>query len=202
MKAIQAFVATLFFVVALLAAYTIHVRWFEVNVVLYSAIEDACIATALLSLLLLLWRGFAAFSGLEKAQLILIWLLLGYIFAISIPTVIDRSLSFYILEKLQQRGGGIQLSRINDVFTQEYLPEHHLMDVRMTEQVESGTVTIRNGCVQLTERGRELAQFSRYFRQNFLPKHRLIMGTYTDALTDPFRHSVATPDYTCGSGKD
>ena len=28
---------------------------------------------------------------------------MGYVIAISLPTVIDRSLSFYILEKLQQR---------------------------------------------------------------------------------------------------
>lgn len=29
------------------------------------------------------------------------WLLAGYAFAISIPTVFDRCLSFYILEKIQ-----------------------------------------------------------------------------------------------------
>ena len=49
--------------------------------------------------------------------MLLVWLLLGYILAISVPTVLDRSLSFYILEKLQQRGGGIQQSRFNEVFT-------------------------------------------------------------------------------------
>lgn len=41
--------------------------------------------------------------------------LLAYGFAISVPTVIDRSLSMYILEKLQQRGGGIQLAAFDTV---------------------------------------------------------------------------------------
>ena len=49
-----------------------------------------------------------------------------------------------------------------------------------------GTVTISKGCVKLTARGERLASFSRYFRQHLLPRQRLLMGTYTDRLTDPF----------------
>ena len=71
------------------------------------------------------------------------------------------------------------------------------MDVRLTEQQQSGTIVVENGCVKLTDRGRELARFSRFFRQHFLPKQRLLMGTYSDALTDPFRNSEAAPDYGC-----
>lgn len=113
------------------------------------------------------------------------------------PTVIDRSLSFYILEKIQQRGGGIQLDSFEQVFTQEYLKEHRLVDVRLTEQQSSGTIMIQDGCVKLTERGKRLASFSRYFRQNFLPKQRLLMGEYTDDLTDPFRNSEKLFNYEC-----
>jgi hypothetical protein len=111
--------------------------------------------------------------------------------------VIDRSLSFYILEKIQQRGGGIRLDRMEDVFTREYVKEHRLVDVRLTEQQESGTIVIANGCVKLTERGVRLAAFSRYFRTHFLPKQRLLMGEYSDDLTDPFRHSEAMSDCGC-----
>jgi hypothetical protein len=83
------------------------------------------------------------------------------------------------------------------VFTQEYMVEHHLVDVRLTEQLESGTIRIDKGCVLLTERGQRLARFSRWFRANMLPRQRLLMGQYTDALTDPFRNSDARTDYTC-----
>jgi hypothetical protein len=127
----------------------------------------------------------------------LIWLLAGYAFAISVPTVIDRSLSFYILEKIQQRGGGIKLDSFEQVFTQEYVKEHRLVDVRLTEQLESGTIQINNGCVKLTEKGNRLASFSRAFRQNLLPKQRLLMGKYSDDLTNPFRNSLSESDYTC-----
>jgi hypothetical protein len=129
--------------------------------------------------------------------LIIIWLLLGYAIAISIPTVIDRSLSFYILEKIQQRGGGIRQDAFERIFTQEYIGEHRLIDVRLTEQLESGTVEIKNGCVFLTSKGYIVASFGRYFRTHWLPRKRLLMGEYSDDLTDPFKNSVSNYEYTC-----
>jgi hypothetical protein len=130
------------------------------------------------------------------------WGLSGYAFAISVPTIIDRSLSFYMLEKIQQRGGGLRQDRFEQVFTQEYAREHQLVAVRLTEQVASGTVSIEGDCVRLTERGQRLADFSRFFRRHFLPRQRLLMGRYTDALVDPFRGGGSS-DGSCGgtSGK-
>lgn len=184
------------YVVVLLAAYVIHMRYFAVDVVFYAAIGDAFIALAITGLLLLL-PCFRALSGLEKSLLCIIWLLGGYSFAISVPTVIDRSLSFYILEKLEQRGGGIRQSAFQDVFTKEYMVEHRLVDVRLTEQESSGTVEIVNGCVRLTEKGERIAALSRFYRKNLLPKRRLLLGVYSDDLTDPFRHSLQNVDYRC-----
>ncbi len=199
MKFIRALTASLFFVAVLLAVYHAHITYFKVNVVFYSAILDAVLAAGVAGAVLFGMRYFRALGGFEKAQLVVIWLLGGYAFAISVPTVIDRSLSFYILEKLQQRGGGIQQAAFEAVFTQEYMKEHRLVDVRLTEQLASGTIVIRNGCVLLTPKGRDLATFSRYFRLHWLPKQRLLMGQYNDDLTDPFRASGPAPSYTCGS---
>ena len=197
-KFLKSALASLFFVACLLLSYWGWMRWGRVNVVFYSAIGCAVFATVVAAVPVLRARAFASFSALEKTQLLLIWLLAGYAFAISVPTVIDRSLSFYLLEKLQQRGGGIREDAFKDVFTKEYLVEHRLVDVRLTEQLESGTIRIHDGCVVLTERGQRLAHFSRWFRANMLPRQRLLMGQYSDDLTDPFRHSAAPPaDYTC-----
>ncbi|MCF3501743.1 hypothetical protein GUL02_15185 [Stenotrophomonas maltophilia] len=187
---------TAVYVVVLLAVYVIHMRYFAVDVVFYAAIGDAFIALVITGLLLLL-PCFRALSGLEKSLLCIIWLLGGYSFAISVPTVIDRSLSFYILEKLEQRGGGIRQSAFQDVFIKEYMVEHRLVDVRLTEQESSGTVEIVNGCVRLTEKGERIAALSRFYRKNLLPKRRLLLGVYSDDLTDPFRHSLQNVDYRC-----
>lgn len=189
--------ASMSYVILLLLIYMAHVRFFKVDVVLYSAIFDALLATAIGGIFLAALNFFSVFSWFEKIQTMFVWLLLGYIFAISVPTVIDRSLSFYILEKLQQRGGGIKLSSFEDVFVKEYMPEHRLVDVRITEQQQSGTIQVKNGCVLLTERGQTLATLSRYFRNHFLPKQRLLMGEYSSDLTNPFRNSSENPDYLC-----
>jgi hypothetical protein len=103
----------------------------------------------------------------------------------------------YILEKLQQRGGGIRLNGFEDIFRTEYVKEHRLFDVRLTEQLESGTVMIVDGCVKLTRKGEILATVTRFIRLNILPKKRLLMGAYSDALTDPFRSDEKAHDYAC-----
>ena len=197
MKYLKLLLATAVYALLLLGIYVLHVRYIPVNVVFYSAILDAVIATFLARFLIATIRWFKVFTRFETLQLCCIWLLLGYSFAISVPTVIDRSLSFYILEKLQQRGGGIRQDAFDQVFTQEYVKEHRLVDVRLTEQQQSGTIEIKEGCVKLTEWGQTIASGSRYFRAHFLPKQRLLMGQYSDELTDPFRNSVERSDYQC-----
>lgn len=196
-KLCRAALATLFFMLVLVLVYVVHARYFAVDVVLYDAMLDGVIACTLAAVVLFGLRWFAPLNGFEKLQLCVIWLLGAYAFAISVPTVIDRSLSFYILEKLQQRGGGIQLERFADVFVLEYLPEHRLVQIRLTEQLASGTIVIDGECVRLTERGQRLAGFSRYVRKHFLPRQRLLMGGYSDALIDPFRNGRPSPGYEC-----
>ena len=197
MKYVKFLLASALYVVVLLAAYVIHVQFFRVNVVFYSSIADSVIATVLTIAIVSGVRWLRDFSTFEKTLLACIWLLLGYGFAISVPTVIDRSLSFYTLEKLQQRGGGIKLSAFEGVYAKEYMKEHRLVDVRLTEQQQSGTIVIQDGCVKLTPWGDRLATASRYFRANFLPKERLLMGQYSSDLTNPFRASDANVDYQC-----
>lgn len=197
MKIVYSLLATILFLFVLFTVYCIHVYFFRVNVVFYSSVLDVIISVALSCLLSLICSSFVILGKFEKFQLVLIWILVGYCFSISVPTVIDRSLSFYILEKLQQRGGGIKHDKFEDVFTKEYVKEHRLVDVRLTEQLESGTITIHDGCVRLTKKGEHIATFGRFFRRNLLPKKRLLMGGYTDELTDPFKQSVETPDYIC-----
>lgn len=197
MKITRSLIATLGFLLALLLIYYVHINFFRVNVVFYSAIGDAALAAAVAGVMLYGLPFFRALGNFEKIQLLTIWILIGYSLAISVPTVIDRSLSFYILEKIQQRGGGIRKDAFEDVFTKEYVKEHRLVDVRLTEQLESGTILIRNNCVLLTEKGETIAGLSRAFRQNWLPKERLLLGEYSDALVDPFRTSDVIAEYTC-----
>lgn len=182
------------FIVLLLATYVAYIKLFRVDVVFYASLFAGLIAAVIAGLALV---PVTLFNSFEKVLLVLVMCLGAYAFAISVPTVIDRSLSFYILEKLQQRGGGIRLDRMDEVFTDEYLKEHRLMEIRITEQIESGTILVDGGCVRLTPRGDTLASMSTAFRRHFLPKKRLVAGEYTDDLTAPFRDAGEVPDYGC-----
>lgn len=197
MKLKLAILGTVLFTILLIIVYFVHISYFKVDVVFYAAIADGVIAATIAGVAIFTIKYFSALGSFEKVLLVVIWLISGYAVAISVPTVIDRSLSFYILEKLQQRGGGIKQDSFETVFTQEYVKEHRLIDVRLTEQLESGTISIENGCVKLTEKGELLVKFSKYFRHNWLPKQRLLMGSYSDDLTDPFRNSQEDLGYSC-----
>lgn len=191
------FAATSSFLFILFLTYWIHITFFKIDVIFYAAVVDGLIATTITFVIFLSSKKFRACTSIEKLLLAIVWVLTGYIFAISVPTVLDRSLSFYTLEKLQQRGGGIKYSAFEGIYANEYIKEHRLTDVRLTEQLSSGTIVIENDCVKLTKLGDQLASFSRFFRANLLPKRRLLMNKYTDELVDPFRASEPTASYVC-----
>ncbi len=192
------FLSAVLFVVTLAAVNYIHFRAFPVNVVLYGALIDVAISVIISGLAgwYVIFRG--NISSIIFAQLLVIFTLLGYIFAITVPTVIDRSFSLYILEKLQQNDGGIRQSAFDGAIVEEFMREHRLSDARLTEQLESGTIAIAGGCVTLTGRGQVIASMTRWYRQHMLPQHRLLMGTYSSDLTDPFREPSRMSDYRCG----
>jgi hypothetical protein len=183
----------------LVVVYYIHISNFNVDVVFYSALIDVIISTFGMAFLLFFSRLLDIFHVFEKIQFLIIFLLIGYSLAISVPTVIDRSLSFYILEKLTQRGGSIREDAFDKIFSDEYVKEHRLIDVRLTEQVISGTILIKDRCVMLTSKGKLISVFSRYFRQHWLPKKRLLLDKYTDDLIDPFKDSIVGVTYECGN---
>lgn len=177
---------------------TLHFQLLPVRVVLYDTVLDVMIAgAATVALYLLMLRDRLALTDTEAWLSIACGLLMGLVYAISIPAVIDRSLSIYILEKIDQRGGGIRQDAFDRVFKDEYMVEHRLVDIRLTEQLNSGTIAVKDGCVVLTDRGKSIVAFTRFYRTRMLPRHREIMGEYTDALTDPFRNSKADASYRC-----
>jgi hypothetical protein len=182
-----------------LVIHTFHFLYFPVYVVLYAVLLDAVITIVLAIVAFLLFhRRCPAITGTEKGLCCIIGFLAMITYGISVPTIIDRSLSIYFLEKLVQRGGAIRLDAWDAILKNEFMREHRIVDIRLTEQLHSGTVTIENGCVRLTPRGAFIARLSRFYRTTLLPKKREIMNQMTDDLTDPFRNTPAqaTP-YKC-----
>ena len=197
MKFLYAIILLIVYLLLLLLIYILYVNYFKIDVLLYSSI--LCVLfTLIIFIPILFFRSqLKIFNLFEKICIINICGLIGFLLAISLPTVIDRSLSFYILEKLNQRGGGIKVNKLYIVFTKEYVKEHKLIDIRVTEQLKTKSVIIENDCLRLTERGETLVKFSTFFRKYFLPKKRLIGEKYSDDLVFPLKEKSIIPDYLC-----
>lgn len=178
--------------------HLIHFRFFIVDVVFYAAFFDVLLSAGLLAVIYALFlRTRLKISWQNLLLSTLLGFSCGYIFAITVPTVIDRSLSAYILEKLVQRGGAVQEGALNQIFVEEYIPEFKLMDVRLQEALSSGTVVIENGCIRITSKGARVAGMTQFYRRNFLPKKRRLMGEVTDDLVNPFSDNGQKVDYLC-----
>ena len=181
--------------------YLAHINFFKVNVIFYSSLLDSIIALLIFLPCYVSARAFNKFNNFESCMLFFILLLIGYSFSISLPTVIDRSLSFYFLEKIKQHDGAINRNAMNEIFINDYMIEYKLVEMRLTEQLSSGTIEILDGCIILTERGYLVTKFSSFFRKNFIANKRLILDEYSDQLTDPLRDSLVNARYLCGNNE-
>lgn len=179
-----------------LAVNYIHFSQFQVHVILYACITDLLIAGALVvPAHFLLRRDRWREHGLELGLSAVIGALSIVLYSVLGPTVIDRSLSIYLVEKVEQRGGAVAEAAIPALIVEEYMPEYRLVDVRLTEQLYSRTLRLEGECLRLTPRGRAMAQAVRFYRAHFLPKRRVLRDEVTDQLTHPFQgapHRVQT----------
>lgn len=174
MKKISAFFsALLLFFLFFAGIYMINVWFFKVYVILYSTIFDALLAASIVSIIMFFLPGYKIFSHFEKFQTSVIMLLLGYAFAISGPTIIERSMSFYILEKIQEKGGMVPVDQTRNLFMLEFEKERNVIGLHLSEQLKSGTILMDNNTIRLTNAGDQLATFSKYFKMHLLPKKEI-----------------------------
>jgi len=200
-KAVEIAAVILAIIVAFLIVNFIHFQFVPVSVILWACIADLVIALLLLmpALYFLVWRR----GVLTEFELVLAALLSSTIvvlYAVMGPTVIDRSLSIYIVQKLDQRGGEVSVDAVPAIFVEEYMPEFRLVDVRLTEQLSSGTAELDGDCLVLTSKGRLLARFADAYRRHMLPRKRILRDEVTDELTRPFDNAPQIVDVACERG--
>ena len=177
--------------------YIIHIHFFGIDVILYASLMDSFIALFFFLIIFFYSGLFKTYNYFETLTTSCILLLLGYSFSITVPTVIDRSLSFYYLEKIRQHNGAIKKNSMREIFTGDFVDEYKVVEMRLTEQLSSGTILIKGDCIVLTRRGYIVTAFSDFFRRNLLANKRLIVDEYSDHLTDPLRDSKQNKDYFC-----
>ena len=150
----------------------IHFYFFNVNVILYTLLFDLIIS------LLVVVIGLAVINKnfyLNKNLLITILFLIAtsqtlVIYAFVVPTAIERSLSVYLLEKLESNKGALSISDFNIIAKKEYFNDMKVVETRINEQITTGSIIIDSGKVVLTDKGKALIKVFSFIKKYLLPQ--------------------------------
>ena len=144
------------------AVYAAKRRWFPAEVALK---ESVWVMLGLLPLLLaglaaLYWKGGFSLEGAAAA--LLIFLLGGLCFTLTVPGGFDRSLSVYMLNVLENRADqGMTEEEVKAAFLEVYLEGNYAIRKRLREQLVSGYVERRREHYYITGNGRRFVRLAR-----------------------------------------
>jgi hypothetical protein len=83
-------------------------------------------------------------------------------FLIVFPVTFDRSITMFLLARIEKQDGQLTPLMLEEVFVRQYLGDLHQIDRRVAEQTLSGNIVQRDdGRIELTAQGRRLLSGAR-----------------------------------------
>jgi hypothetical protein len=124
------------------------------------------VALAFIGALFLLAIGLAMRSRLPTDPATLVGavalsLAFNLCFLVIFPVTFDRSISMFLLARIEQADGRLDSKALQALFTREYLGDMHQIDRRVFEQMLSGNIQVIDGRIHLTPRGKALLSSAR-----------------------------------------
>ena len=91
------------------------------------------------------------------------WLRLAYniSFLIVFPVTFDRSITMFLLARIERQDGQLDATALERLYIRQYLGDMRQIDRRIAEQAQSGNIEVRNGHIRITPQGRRLLQGAR-----------------------------------------
>jgi hypothetical protein len=77
-------------------------------------------------------------------------------FLITFPVTFDRSITMFLLARIERQDGQLDSGALEGVYVREYLGQMRQIDRRIAEQDVSGNIRIENGHIWITPQGRRL----------------------------------------------
>lgn len=77
-------------------------------------------------------------------------------FLISLPVTFDRSITMFLLARIEQHDGRLDGRGLEELFIREYLGDMRQIDRRIAEQSLSGNIRVTDGRIFLTPQGEKL----------------------------------------------
>jgi hypothetical protein len=93
---------------------------------------------------------------------------LNLCFLVLLPVTVDRSISVFLLARIEQEDGHLTTSALDRLFRDAYLTDLRQIDRRVSEQILSGNISVdATGHIRMTPRGHAFLAFSRYVAASF-----------------------------------
>ena len=178
MKLNEFVIFSLILIFIYILTYYIHINYLPISVILYSTIIDLLLSIFVTAIVfkIIFKKKWSFFFKPLNLSIILCFLSIGINFCILVPTLIDRSLSVYFLEKIYENKGKMEIENIDEMIINKFFLEKKLGRIRIEEQKNSSTLYVKNNTVYLTEFGFVVVNFTKWFSRNLLPKKRIIYG--------------------------
>ena len=105
---------------------------------------------------------------------------LNVCFLVLLPVTVDRSVTVYLLSRIEQQQSPVAPRALEQEFVGGYVRDMHAIDRRIDEQRRSGNIAVgSDGKVVLTDQGRSFMAFSRAVARLFGTDPRFVGGTAT-----------------------
>ena len=82
-------------------------------------------------------------------------------FLIVFPVTFDRSITMFLLARIERQDGQLDARGLERVFVRQYLGDLRQIDRRIAEQSLSGTIRVERGRIHITPQGRRLLEGAR-----------------------------------------
>jgi predicted transcriptional regulator len=86
-----------------------------------------------------------------------------------IPTVVDRSLSIYLLNYLKNNKP-LKMSELTKIAQDNYIVDMQVIETRVNEQLATGSIIVNNDEITLTNKGKKLLLIFSFVKKYLLPK--------------------------------
>jgi hypothetical protein len=147
----------------------------DIPLLFYRGLALAFIAAPLLVMALTISRRWIATLDLSTViGAAALSLAFNICFLIVFPVTFDRSITMFLLARIERQDGQLKSEDLEQIFVAEYLGELRQIDRRVEEQRISGNIVVRDGYIALTPQGERLMTNARVVARLFQADLRFV----------------------------
>ncbi|NWK94750.1 hypothetical protein DM806_03535 [Sphingobium lactosutens] len=125
-------------------------------ILFYRGVALAAIAAGMMLVAAILLARRHALDGPTIIGAVALSLAFNISFLIVFPVTFDRSITMFLLARIERQDGELDARALEQVYVREYLGEMRQIDRRIAEQGLSGNIRVERGHIHITPQGRRL----------------------------------------------